>query len=185
VPIRGNPDLEPETNIAYQAGMQHLFSRDISGQFGVFFKDIYGLIGLRQEVDSFGNLVNVYYNGDYASSRGFEASLTKSFSHKFPADLNSSFSRASAAASNPTDALQFFTGGQLYLPIAEQPLNWDQRHTLSISSVVRDPGKWGFRMLWSYGSGFPFTPSFRDDRKPDPRLKNSRRFPPLAPAPRA
>ena len=49
VAVRGNPDLEPETNIAYQAGVQHLFSRDISGQFSVFFKDIYGLITVRQE----------------------------------------------------------------------------------------------------------------------------------------
>jgi len=177
VNIRGNPDLEPETNIAYQAGMQHLFSRDISGQFSVFFKDIYGLITTRQEQDTFGNLVAVYYNGDYASSRGFEASLTKAFSHKFSADVNYTFSLATGVASNPNDALQFFNGGRLYLPIAEQPLNWDQRHTLSISSTVRDPGKWGFRMLWSYGSGFPFTPSFRDDRKPDPKLENSRRLP--------
>ena len=71
VAVRGNPDLEPETNISYQAGVQHLFSRDVSGQFSVFFKDIYGLITVRQEKDAFGNLVNVYYNGDYASSRGF------------------------------------------------------------------------------------------------------------------
>ena len=177
VNIRGNPDLEPETNIAYQAGMQHLFSRDVSGQFSVFFKDIYGLITTRQNPDAFGNLVAVYYNGDYASSRGFEASLTKSFSHKFSADVNYTFSLATGVASNPNDALQFFNGGRLYLPISEQALNWDQRHTLSVSSTVRDPGKWGFRMLLSYGSGFPFTPSFRDDRKPDPKLDNSRRLP--------
>jgi hypothetical protein len=42
---------------------------------------------------------------------------------------------------------------------------------------VRDPGKWGFRLLWSYGSGFPFGPEFRNDRRPDPRLDNSRRLP--------
>src|SRR6185295_3419085 len=71
VGTQGNPDLEPETNIAYQAGVQHLFSRDLSGQFSVFFKDIYGLITVRQESDEFGNLVNVFFNGDYASSRGF------------------------------------------------------------------------------------------------------------------
>ena len=41
VGVKGNPDLEPETNIAYQAGVQHLFTKDISGQFSVFFKDIY------------------------------------------------------------------------------------------------------------------------------------------------
>jgi outer membrane receptor protein involved in Fe transport len=177
VAIRGNPDLEPETNIAYQAGVQHLFSRDVSGQFSVFFKDIYGLITTRQTIDEFGNTVPFFVNGDYASSRGFEASLTKSFSHKFSAEVNYTFSLATGVASNPNDALQFFNGGQLYLPISEQPLDWDQRHTVSVQGVVRDPGKWGFRLLWQYGSGFPFTPAFRNDRRPDPVLNNSRRLP--------
>ena len=177
VNVRGNPDLEPETNIAYQAGVQHLFSRDVSGQFSVFFKDIYGLITVRQESDEFGNLVNVFYNGDYASARGFEASVIKSFSHKFSAEINYTYSLATGVASNANDALQFFNGGRLYLPISEQPLDWDQRTTLSIQGVVRDPGKWGFRMLWLYGSGFPFTPTFRNDRRPDPVLTNSRRLP--------
>ena len=177
VNVRGNPDLEPETNIAYQAGVQHLFSRDVSGQFSVFFKDIYGLITVRQERDEFGNLVNVFYNGDYASARGFETSIIKSFSHKFSAEINYTYSLATGVASDPNQALQFFNGGRLYLPIAEQPLDWDQRTTLSIQGVVRDPGKWGFRMLWLYGSGFPFTPTFRNDRRPDPVLNNSRRLP--------
>jgi outer membrane receptor protein involved in Fe transport len=177
VAIRGNPDLEPETNIAYQAGVQHLFSRDVSGQFSVFFKDIYGLITTRQTVDEFGNTVPFFVNGDYASSRGFEASLTKSFSHKFSAEVNYTFSLATGVASNPNQALQFFNGGQLYLPISEQALDWDQRHTVSVQGVIRDPGKWGLRMLWQYGSGFPFTPTFRNDRRPDPVLNNSRRLP--------
>ncbi|NOT34198.1 MAG: TonB-dependent receptor [Candidatus Eisenbacteria bacterium] len=177
VGTQGNPDLEPETNIAYQAGVQHLFTRDISGQFAVFFKDIYGLITVRQQRDNLGNLVNVFFNGDYASARGFEASLIKSFSHKFSAEVNYTYSLATGVASDPNQALQFFNGGRLYLPISEQPLNWDQRNTLSIQGVVRDPGKWGIRLLWSYGSGFPFTPAFRNDRRPDPVLNNSRRLP--------
>jgi outer membrane receptor protein involved in Fe transport len=180
VGVRGNPDLEPETNIAYQAGVQHLFSRDISGQFSVFFKDIYGLITVRQERDENGNLVSVYYNGDYASSRGFETSLIKSFSHKFSSEVNYTYQLATGVASDPNSALQFFNGGQLYLPISEQPLQWDQRHTLSVQAMVQEPGKWGFRLLWSYGSGFPFTPGFRNDRKPDPALENSRRLPSAA-----
>ena len=177
VGVKGNPDLEPETNIAYQASVQHLFTKDISGQFGVFFKDIYGLITVRQERDENGNLVNVFFNGDYASARGFEASLIKSFSHKFSADVNYTYSIATGVASDPNTALQFFNGGRLYLPISEQALNWDQRHTVSIASTIRDPGKWGLRMLWTYGSGFPFTPAFRNDRRPDPALTNSRRMP--------
>jgi outer membrane receptor protein involved in Fe transport len=177
VNTKGNPDLEPETNIAYQAGVQHLFSRDIAGTFSVFFKDIYGLITVRQERDDFGNLLNVYYNGDYASARGFEASLSKAFSHKFSADISYTYSIATGVASDPNQALQFFNGGRLYLPISEQALDWDQRNTVNINATVRDPGKWGFRMLWSYGSGFPFTPAFRNDRRPDPVLNNSRRLP--------
>jgi outer membrane receptor protein involved in Fe transport len=177
VGTRGNPDLEPETDIAYQAGMQHLFSRDVSGQFGVFFRDIYGLISVQQERDEFGNLVNVFVNKDYASSRGFEASMVKSFSHKFSAEINYTFSIASGVASDPNQALQFFNGGRLYLPISERPLDWDQRHTLSLSGTVREPGKWGFRTLWTYGSGFPFTPEFRNNRREDPKLENSRRQP--------
>jgi outer membrane receptor protein involved in Fe transport len=177
VNTRGNPDLEPETDISYQAGMQHLFSRDVSGQFGVFFRDIYGLISVQQERDAFGNLVNVFVNKDYASSRGFEASLIKSFSHKFSAEVNYTFSIATGVASDPNSALQFFNGGRLYLPISERFLDWDQRHTLSLSGTVREPGKWGFRTLWTYGSGFPFTPEFRNDRRADPRLENSRRLP--------
>jgi hypothetical protein len=152
-------------------------TRDVSGQFSVFFKDIYGLITSRQDRDAFGNLINVYFNGDYASSRGFEASVTKSFSHKFSAEVNYTYSLATGVASDPNQALQFSQGGRLYLPISERALNWDQRHTLTLQTVVRDPGKWGFRTLWTYGLGFPFTPAFRNDRKPDPALENSRRLP--------
>ncbi len=177
VAVRGNPDLEPETNIAYQGGVQHLFSRDVSGQFSVFFRDIYGLLTVRQELQEDGTLVPVYRNGDYASARGFEASVIKSFSHKFSAEVNYTFSVATGVNSDPNQALQFFNGGRLYLPISEEPLDWDQRHTLSLQAVVRDPGKWGFNILWSYGSGFPFTPTFRNDRRPDPKLTNARRLP--------
>src|SRR5262245_35514348 len=176
VNVQGNPDLEPETNIAYQAGVQHLFSRDISGQFSVFFKDIYGLITARQKPND-PDQTRYYTNGDYASARGFEASLIKSFSHKFSAEINYTYQLATGVASDPNEALQFFNGGRLYLPIAEQPLDWDQRTTLSVQGVIREPGKWGLRMLWVYGSGFPFTPTFRNDVRPDPKLDNSRRQP--------
>ena len=46
--------------------------------------------------------------------------------------------------------------------------------------MIRDPGKWGMRVAWSYGSGFPFTPTYRNDRRADPILNNSRRLPSVA-----
>jgi len=40
----GNPNLEPELTVSYQAGISHQFTDDIAGNFVVFNKDIYGLI---------------------------------------------------------------------------------------------------------------------------------------------
>lgn len=177
VGTQGNPDLEPETNVSYQAAVQHLFSRDVSGQFAVFFRDIYGLLTTRADRDSFGNQISVFENADYASARGFEASIVKSFSHKFSAEINYTYQIASGVASNPNEAQQFLVGNRLYLPISEQPLDWDQRNTLTIQGSVRDPGRWGLRFLWQYGSGFPYTPTFRNNRRQDPALQNSRNLP--------
>ncbi len=51
---RGNPNLEPQTTISYQLGVQHLFSKEIYGQFGVYFNDIYGLLTtVEQQVPGF------------------------------------------------------------------------------------------------------------------------------------
>jgi outer membrane receptor for ferrienterochelin and colicin len=176
--VRGNPDLEPETNVAYQAALQHAFSQDVTGQFAVFFKDIYGLVSVRQEVDAVtGLLVPVFVNRDYASARGFEATLRKQFSHRIGGEVNYTYSLATGVASDPNAGLLFAQGNQLYLPISEQALDWDQRHTLNANVNLRQPGRWGLTFLWTYGSGLPFTPTFRNDRRPDPRFTNSRRLP--------
>jgi hypothetical protein len=121
--------------------------------------------------------VPVFVNQDYASARGFEASLTKRSSHKFSAEVNYTYSIATGVASDPNSGLQFANGNLLYLPISEQALNWDQRHTLNANLILRDPGKWGVTFLWTYGSGLPYTPTFRNDRRPDPAYENTRRLP--------
>jgi len=178
VTVRGNPDLEPETDISYQAGLQHQFSKDVSGQFAIFFRDIFGLISVRQTVNpQTGLLVPVYVNQDYASARGFEASLAKRMSHRCSAELDYTYSIATGVASDPNAGLQFAQGRALYLPIAEQALNWDQRNTLNANLIYREPGRWGVTFLWTFGSGLPFTPTFRNDRKPDPRFRNTGRLP--------
>jgi outer membrane receptor protein involved in Fe transport len=178
VTVRGNPDLEPETDISYQAAVKHKFTSDVSGEFALFFRDIFGLISVRSAVDAqTGLLVPEYVNQDYASARGFEMSLAKEMSHRVAAELAYTFSIASGVASDPNAGLQFAQGRALYLPISEQALRWDQRHTLNANLVLRDPGKWGVTFLWTFGSGLPFTPTFRNDRKPDPKFRNTRRLP--------
>lgn len=174
--IRGNPNLDNELSVSYQAAIQHLFSETVKGQFSVYFKDIFGLLSTQEvSTTNSANLVAQYLNRDYASSRGFEVSLVRSFAGGFLGEMSYTFGVASGVASDP-DAQneQSFR----YLPISEQPLDWDQRHSFSTSFTLVDPsGNWTLGAVWSIGSGFPYTPIERNTRDIEPEVVNSRRLP--------
>jgi len=178
VEVRGNPDLDAETTISYQAGVQHVFSPNVVGQFSVYFKDIFGLLTTQRVLDANGAVQNasIYVNQDYASSRGFEVSMTKRFSHNFSADLAYTFGIATGVASDEEETLRD-RDELLYLPISEQPLDWDQRHTVNGTLYISDPGNWSSAFVWTYGSGLPFTPKGRFQKEIDPKDTNTDRLP--------
>jgi len=176
---RGNPNLEPQTTISYQLGVQHLFSKEIYGQFGVYFKDIFGLLTtVDQEVPGFAITVPTRVNGDYASSRGIEMTLIKRHSHGFSGELNYTYGNATGTASDPNRALA--SSGNLsdqYKPTSEQPLEWDQRHSLSATLRLGNEKDWAASFVYQFGTGFPYTPEQREQRRQDPALVNSERLP--------
>ena len=176
---RGNPNLEPQTTISYQLGVQHLFSKEIYGQFGVYFKDIFGLLTtVDQEVPGFAITVPTRVNGDYASSRGIEMTLIKRHSHGFSGELNYTYGNATGTASDPNRALA--SSGNLsdqYKPTSEQPLEWDQRHSLSATLRLGNEKDWAASFIYQFGTGFPYTPEQREQRRQDPALVNSERLP--------
>jgi outer membrane receptor for ferrienterochelin and colicin len=172
---RGNPNLTNETTVSYQAGIQHLFNELVSGQFSVYYKDVFGQLSQEQlpALGSVGNLT-YYVNKDYASSRGFEATLTRRFGNNFGGELNYGFSVATGVASDPNAvSQQSFT----YYPISEQPLDWDIRHSLSATLELGEPGAWRSSFVWQYSSGAPYTPVGRNTRQILPKTVNSRRLP--------
>jgi hypothetical protein len=177
--VRGNPNLEPQTTISYQLGLQHLFSKEIYGQFGVYFKDIFGLLTTVPRQDpGFAETVETYENGDYASSRGFEFTVVKKHSHGFSGELNYTYSNSSGTASDPNRALA--NSGNLrdqYKPTSEQPLDWDQRHSFSAALHLGDESDWAASFIYQFGTGTPYTPLQRQQRRQDPALENSRRLP--------
>jgi len=176
---RGNPNLEPQTTISYQLGVQHLFSKDIYGQFGVYFKDIFGLLTtVDQEIPGFAITVPTYVNADYASSRGVEFTLIKRFSHGFAGEVNYTYGNATGTASDPNRALP--NQGNLrdqFKPTSEQPLDWDQRHNISATMSLGNEKDWRTSFVYQFGSGFPFTPHERQERRQNPEVTNSRRLP--------
>ncbi|MBD3161146.1 MAG: TonB-dependent receptor [Candidatus Eisenbacteria bacterium] len=173
--VRGNPNLTNETTVSYQAGIQHLFSELVSGQFSVYYKDIFGLLTTDEfpVLGSVGN-IPVYVNKDYASAQGFEATLRRSFGNNFQTEINYAFGVATGVGSDPNARLsQNFA----YFPVSEQPLPWDVRHTLSTQLYIARPGEWGAGFVWQYSTGFPYTPIERTTREVEPEDINSRRLP--------
>lgn len=173
---RGNPNLTTETTVSYQAAVQHLFGTHVRGQVAVYYKDILGLLAVVEEqVDDRAQPQTVYDNRDHASSRGLEVSLTRSFAGGFTGSLSYGYGIATGTQSDPN------TGTVLnfrYVPISEQPLDWDRRHKVSASFTVADPaGHWSLGGIWRWGTGFPYTPATQDSRDVEPETVNSRRLP--------
>jgi outer membrane receptor protein involved in Fe transport len=158
----GNPDLKPQRTVQYEAAFEDQVADDAKFAVRAFYKDIFDYATLvtlpRRENWGFVNL-------DFASARGFEIELQKSFAGGISATANYTYQIAKGRSSNSLAAA--FTP-DLQLP-RETRLDWDQQHTanmfVSYRSGPRDPGlfgltwanNFGISVTWSFGSGFPYT----------------------------
>ncbi len=173
----GNPNLEPELTVSYQAGISHQFTDDIAASFVVFNKDIYGLISsTRVTDDSTGVQGFRFINRTYASSRGVELSLEKRLTRRLGFEVYYTYSFADGVASDSDFGRS--AEGLTHLPTEEYPLDWDQRNTFNVTLRLQDRNKWGATMIYQYGSGLPWTPVDRFARLNDPTWENSRRLEP-------
>jgi hypothetical protein len=176
--ILGNPDLDEELTVSYQAGVSHQFAETVAGHFVVFNKDIFGLISSTRVLDeTLGIQGYRFINRTYASSRGLEISIDKMRGPGgyLGGEVSYTYSYADGVASDA--AFGVSAEGLTHLPTQELPLDWDQRHTLNVTVGVQDQNKWGATVVYSYGSGFPWTPVDRFARRQDPLWENSRKLP--------
>ncbi len=172
----GNPNLKAETQISYQAGLQHQFNDYLAGTFAIYSKDIYDLIAATQVTDAeTGNTLARYINKAYASSRGFEITLNKRFANNFAFDIAYTYAFADGVASSQEFGAN--PEGLEFLPNQELPLDWDQRHTLNLSLLLQEPESWSGSITFTYGSGYPWTPVDRFARRQDPLWENLNRLP--------
>jgi outer membrane receptor protein involved in Fe transport len=174
--ILGNPNLESELTVQYQAGINHQFNDFLAATFAVYNRDIYGLISATQVTDeATGNVLARYINKAYGNARGLEVTLDRRMHNRWSFALNYTYAFADGVASSP--AFGANPNGLEFLPNQELPLSWDQRHAVAMSLRVSEPNVWATSVTFDYGSGFPWTPFFRFERRQDPLLENSERFP--------
>ncbi len=191
----GNPNLEYEKTVSYEVGVNTEFTEDWVIDVAGYYRDVFNQIGTVEQRD--GPLtLNRYFNLGYARARGFEFSLEKQFSNMWAVTVNYDFSYAYGKESAATEGLRQRTDLNVPENRDEHPLNWDQTHTfttyLTVNVSERDklrlfglklPNDWLSTFEFSYGSGYPYTPSkYTTGKQSSLILTNSARMPASATA---
>jgi hypothetical protein len=158
--IVGNPSMSPEKTIGYEMGFDDQLSDIFEFDFTAFYKDVYGLTGIRT-VPAVPSVYSEEYNVEYARMQGFEATMTKALFQYWSAKVDYTYSVSKGTASTPYDQY-----GVTHPVETDYYLDQDQRHNLSFELGLgfdRDFKVAVFRefdasLIGRYASGLPYSP---------------------------
>lgn len=127
----GNPDLNPEVDIAYEIGLRNQLSQNDALNISAFWHDKYDFITTQSIIvpDATGQETQRAFriNGDYARVRGIEVTYIKRLQDWFLGNISGSYSKAQGLSSSSNEALQnLLVGGQNVGNNIETPLAWDR-----------------------------------------------------------
>ncbi len=172
----GNPFLATSTVISYQAALKHLFNDVWSAQASVFYRDLFGQIGAREEALPLAAVTMRYENADDGHFQGFELSLLAARDPGARAEIHYTWLDAQGTESGEEGLRYYATTGLRPTPIGDHALDWDQRHTLAFLAAVDLRGGWQLGWTTVAGSGFPWTPAILNQPPADLSQLNSRRL---------
>ncbi len=156
----GNADIEPERTTQYEIGFSQQIGNDIGIEVTGYYKDIRNL-NTTKIVNSFvgGDKYGLYINKDYANSKGITLALSKRPTGNVSGNIDYTFSISEGNASDPAAA---FVDEQSNVESEKMlvPLDWDQRHTLNTTLTYHPVKNSGISLIYSYGSGLPYTAQF-------------------------
>jgi outer membrane receptor protein involved in Fe transport len=187
--IIGNPTLNPKTTVQYEIGVKHRFNEDQILELKAYWKNEYNYETsqpITSENPRYSHLrFNMYFNADYARSRGVEAILRTRFWSNFIADGFFSYSLATGKSSTPNDNLLVQAGALSEKPLGESFLGWDRPvRTFLNLSYYRPPSDsksmfilkdWGASVRLDYETGRRFTSQTLID-DPDDDLPPGQRY---------
>jgi outer membrane receptor protein involved in Fe transport len=168
--IVGNPGVEPQKTVTYEAGLKFQPTGFSALEITAFYKDLENLLGTRFYRRQLIYRYSVFTNIDYGSVKGIDVSWRFRNPTFFSGVLNYTYSVASGNASFPTDqAYNAYLG--LEETKQEYPLDFDRRHIISASMTFTYPAQpdasfWekallsrlSLNFIVQYASGFPYTP---------------------------
>ncbi|MCK5051506.1 MAG: TonB-dependent receptor [Candidatus Cloacimonetes bacterium] len=125
--IVGNPELDDQTTITYEAGLQYQLHEDYVMDITGYFKNIYNYVSTQERVDPADNSIkwNEYVSEDYGSVRGIDLNISKFLSNFFSGSAAYSLTWANGNHSE--------TSTDNEESLREFPLEWDTRHNFSFN----------------------------------------------------
>jgi outer membrane receptor protein involved in Fe transport len=167
----GNPALEPVKTTSYEIGFRQQVGDNASLDVTAFYKEIRDLV---QQRNIYADPVPyaAFINGDFGSVKGLTATFDLRRTNRVAATAayTLQFAGGTGSAGNEASNINWLGSPPVY-PSFVSPLDFDQRHTLSLNMDFRTNkgegpsflggrplGQVGLNLLFTLGSGFPYTP---------------------------
>ena len=149
----GNPNLNPETTVAYELGLKTQFSNDDVLTVTAYYKDIFDYVSTRSaritSVRLASQSFTTYINSDYARSRGIELEYKKRIGKWFSGSANFSYSIVTGKSTSPDEGILVLRG-DINESVKELYMSWDRPFSASVSAnfyVKKDDA------LFDFGNG--------------------------------
>jgi len=125
--IIGNPELEAQSTITYEAGLQYQLGEDYVLDITTYYKNIYNYVSTKEVIDSLDATLkwDEYISEDYGSARGVDVNLQKLLSNFITGSASYSMTWANGNHSETNAANEE--------SLREFPLNWDIRNSFNLS----------------------------------------------------
>lgn len=176
----GNPDLNPEVNVAYEVGYKSQIGKNIGLTLAAYNNNRFDYIVSRRVLvrDQTGRQVSktMYINQDYAKVQGAEANIMWRASRSMRLFGNIAYQVAKGKSNSARESsLQIEQNGEV--PLAtEQFLAWDRPWNINLGVVLSPDTSLKFYKNWmkgtqvflsgSYQSGLRYTPQIADGVNP-------------------
>ncbi len=146
----GNPNLNPETTVAYELGLKTQFTPNDVLTVTAYYKDIFDYINTRSVQLTSARLITknfvTYVNADYARSRGVEVEFKKRIGNWFNGTLSAAYAIVTGKSSS-ADEGALVLQGDINESVKEKFMPWDRPLTASITSnfyVAKNEPLFGF-----------------------------------------
>ncbi len=133
----GNPNLNPETTVAYELGLKTQFSNDDVLTVTAYYKDIFDYVSTRTAIITSARFATqnfiTYVNSDYARSRGIEFEYKKRMGKWFSGSAMFSYAITTGRSSSADEGVLVLRG-DLNESVKEEFVVWDRPITSSITT---------------------------------------------------